>query len=80
MPPALGIGSHRDSAKDRIRSHDVNSDNADRLTSIDQELRMITRCSLIRMVLVVGAELAPCLEENQTTNVVVRTPRRWILR
>jgi hypothetical protein len=80
MPSALGIGSHRDSTKDRVRPHDINSHNADRLTSISQELRMIARCSLIRMILVVDAELAPCLEENQPTNVVVRTPRRWILR
>ena len=45
MAPSLGVSSHCDTAKDRLRPSDVDPNNANGLAAIKQDLRMIVRCS-----------------------------------
>ena len=74
MAVSLSIGSNGYAAKDSGGAVNVYAYRADRIASINQELRVVADRSLVRMVLIVGPEFPSCLEQHLTPNIVVRLP------
>jgi DinB family protein len=70
----LDISTNSDPSEERGRSVDIDSDDANRLPAVDQQLRMVASRPVIGAVLVVHAELSACFEQDLTTDVVIGPP------
>src|SRR6476659_6136845 len=74
MSAALDIRTNRHPTQHRISTRDIDPDDTNRITTMEQQLGMISCRALVRTVLVVDAELSACLEQHVAANLVVVSP------
>ena len=74
MAAPLNISADSDATKRRDITVDVNSDDANVLSLVDQELRMIVRSPIVRMIWVVNPESPTCFKQHFAANSVKAVP------
>ena len=74
MTAPLNISADSNATKRRDITVDINSDDANVLSPVNQELRVIVRSPIIRMIRVVNAESPTCFKQHFAANSVKAVP------
>ena len=74
MTAPLNITADSNATKRCDITVDINSDDANVLTLVDQKLRMIVRSPIVRMIRVVNAGSSTCFEQHFAANSVKAVP------
>jgi hypothetical protein len=75
---ALRVRADGHATKDRVWQSDIDPNDANRITPIQQELGVVSSGAVVRMILVVHIRSASRLEQDVATDVVIAAPGRSV--